>query len=317
MKYTQNFIRSWWLEGTMPLDQKVTIFWKYQITTDGKVLGQSGEPLNYIFKQSNGAIPYVLMSIRKKDSDGTFNIISKEVNVLSLMAKYFGPYIIGYGDKTLFHDEKFKIIQKEQDGNDFSIKNLQFVKWSEYDPKGTTKRLISSLLSGSNWLLTDQEIADRFGVSVWWVNRIRSQRAEVYKGEYAYPLVQEAWLQDITFDGLPIYEALLSCDGQKSNLEIAKELRPDKKLDDQDEQPLWTDKVMRVRKKLSDKWLISQYNTYGKSVSIASVREKLTEYIIKNNSFPKQEKKTAKQIAALFGLDLNQVQNFSKQLKKQ
>ena len=75
-----------------------------------------------------------------------------------------------------------------------------------------------------------------------------------------------------------------------------------------------TDKVSRVRRKLYDKWLIQKYNTYQQKVNIADVRQALEQALITNRALEKWERKTHAEIAQLFGLEKQQVDNYSRQI---
>lgn len=105
-------------------------------------------------------------------------------------------------------------------------------------------------------------------------------------------------------------------DGQKSNLVLAKELWPQEDWADKENKEHLLDKIVRVRKKLMDKWLIQKYNTYGKETNVADVRSELLALLQENKQLPKEQRKTHAAIAELLGLDKDQVDNFSRSLKK-
>jgi hypothetical protein len=71
-----------------------------------------------------------------------------------------------------------------------------------------------------------------------------------------------------------------------------------------------------VRRKLYDEKLIKKYNTYQKKVNISDVREELEKTLIANRGVEKSKRKTHIEIAEIFGLEKEQVDNFSRQITK-
>jgi hypothetical protein len=113
----------------------------------------------------------------------------------------------------------------------------------------------------------------------------------------------------------PIYLKLLDANWLKSNLKIAKELRPEENFNDKQQKKNLTNKVSRSRKILFREWLIKQYNTYGQKISIGSVKIELTKLLEKNFELEKSKKQTHREIAEILWLNKTQVDNFSRTLK--
>jgi predicted transcriptional regulator len=124
---------------------------------------------------------------------------------------------------------------------------------------------------------SDDELAKLLKVSRSWVNRIRTELKE--KGSVGNDKLNNLIISNKTYE---VYEALLACDGLKSNLDIAKQLRPKADFTVKKTKESLTDKVSRVRRQLSDAKLIKEYNTYKKTVNIADVRERLEKALISN-----------------------------------
>ncbi len=191
-----------------------------------------------------------------------------------------------------------------------SLDNLEFVDKEEYNLKWTKKSILMQIMVFLK-NKSDQDFANILWVSIWWVNRIRSELKEQWK-------IWDKTLNNliISHKTYPTYVALLNCKWLKSNLDIAKELRPNEDFSDKTKQEELTDKVSRVRRKLYDKWLIKKYNTYQQAVNISDVREKLERILLENNELEKWKRKTHWEIAQMFGLKKEQVDNFSRKFKK-
>ena len=108
------------------------------------------------------------------------------------------------------------------------------------------------------------------------------------------------------FESFPIYTTLIESEGKKSNLEIARELRSEElaKAKTNQEKEIRCDKIVRVRKKLTDKNIIPRFN--------ADFENKRSEAI----KLLKERRKTHQEIAEILNLKKDQVSNLARQLPK-
>lgn len=302
-------IKAWELEGKTP--QKTTLCMEngYKINVQGQVIWQKNIQLKPIFRKWKNS-PFVIMTLKKKDSNGEITTKIKEERIDNLMEKYFWSHIEWYWEKNLHKNKEYILVPKDGNWNDMSVDNLKYETKEEYELNGTKKILLMELIPFfSN--KSDEEIAKILSTTRWWVSRVKTELKE--KGRIWDKILNKLIISHKTYQ---IYIALLACEWLKSNLDIAKELRPSVDFENKDEQDILTNKVSRVRRKLYDKWLIKKYNTYQKEVNISDVREALEKTLIANRAMEKWKRKTHAEIAEVFGLWKEQVDNYSRQITK-
>ncbi len=113
----------------------------------------------------------------------------------------------------------------------------------------------------------------------------------------------------IEAESLPLYQALLESQGELSNLEIVKQVRPHEwnyAITNEAKRVL-ADKVVRARKKLTDKGLIPRYNAHFEAKKAEALQ------LLNEKHFTG---KTNKEIAEILGLKKEQIDNLAKQMKK-
>ena len=178
-----------------------------------------------------------------------------------------------------------------------SIGNLKYTRKEEYDVHWTTKALLIPLIQFFK-NKSDKEIAKLLSTTRWWVNKVRTElkkKGRIWEDKTLTKII----ISRNTYD---IHVALLACKWVKSNLAIAKQLRPNANFKNKEEQEVLTNKVSRVRKKLYDKWFIDKYNTHQKEVNISDVRENLEKTLRENEKMEKWKRKTHAEIAEAFRL---------------
>lgn len=311
-RFTEKTIRGikWWaLEGKINKEKIVSIGNGYRINTNGQVIGKNNAPLKHIFRKWKRS-PFVIMAVSTKDNSWTIVSKTKEERIDTLMEKYFWPYIAWYWATKLHKNTTYIIVPKDGNWDDMSINNLEYTTQEEYNLNWTKKALLIELIPFLN-NKSDEELAKLLSTTRWWISRVKTELKEKWRigDEILNTLV-------ISHKTYQIYVALLSCNWLKSNLDIAKELRANANFTDKEEQERLTNKVSRVRRKLYDRWLIKKYNTYQKDINIEDVRHDLEKALIANNAMEKWKRKTHAEIATLFGLEKQQVDNYSRQIAK-
>ena len=305
---TQRHIIAWGLEGQEPWNTLIWIWNGYKLNIHGQVIWQKDVPLKPIFKKWIRS-PYFVISLKRKCAKGNITPKAKEERIDKLMERHFWPNIEWYSEMKANQDKAYIVVPKDDNWNDMSLGNLKYVIKKEYNINWTTKEILMQLIPFFK-NKSDEDIAKLLSISTWWVNKVRTELKK--QGKIWNKILNNVIISRSTYD---IHLAVLECKWLKSNLEIAKELRPDADFEDKEEQGRLTDKVSRVRKKLYDKWLIEKYNTYQKEVSIEGVREALKLTLIANRTAEKSERKTHAEIAKVFGLTKEQVDNFSRKIK--
>lgn len=306
---TTREIIGWGLEGEEPLNTTVWIGNGYKINIEGEVLWQNGDPLKPIFRKWKRS-PIVIIALNIKDTNGDNASKAKEQRIDKLMEEYFWPYIEWYSEKKLHHNKEYIVVPKDGNWSDMSLDNIQYVTKAEYDLNWTTKALLIQLIPFFD-KKSDEEIAELLSTSRWWVSRIKKDLNEKKKkwDEKLNKII-------ISHKTYQIHLALLKCKWLESNLEIAKKLRPKSDFGNKEEQGMLTDKVSRVRKKLLKIWVIEKYNTYQQKVPISEAKGRLKEILLANRELKDWKRKTHADIAKMLGLTLDQVNNYSRTLKK-
>jgi hypothetical protein len=302
-------IKGWELEGKLPWNAAIPIEHGYRITIHGQVIWQNNKPLTLIprkWKRSR----IVIMTLNKKNANWDRNIKKKEERIDNLMKKYFWPHIEWYSEMKLHRNQTYIVVPKDGNWNDMSVSNLKYTLEETYNLNWTKKSLLIPLIPFFK-NKSEEELAKLLSTSRWWVNRIKSELKA--KGEIWDEVLNKLVISHKSYQ---IYIALLACDWLQSNLDIAKKLRPQADFTDKGKQDSLTDKVSRVRRKLYDKKLIKKYNTYQKEINIWDVRQELKKMLIANKAIEKSKRKTHAEIAEIFGLWKEQVDNYSRQIAK-
>lgn len=298
-------IKGWELEGKIPWKTTLCIWNGYKINIQGQVIWQNNVPLTPIFRKWKRS-PVVIIKRNRKETEGD----QKEQRIDNLMDEFFWPHIEWYSEKKFHTTKEYIVVPKDGKWNDMSVGNLRYELKEEYDLHWTKKEVLLQLIPFFT-NKSDEEIAKLLSTSSWWVRRIKAELKE--KGKIGDKTLNTLIISHKTYK---IYVALLTCKWLQSNLEIAKELRPKADFENKEEQEIFTNKVSRVRKKLYDKWCIEKYNTYQKEVNIWDVREELEKTLIANKAMEKWKRKTHAEIAEIFGLWKEQVDNYSRQITK-
>jgi len=303
-------INDWKFEGEQPSESIVWIGNWYKINIHWKIIWQNDLPLKSIHRKWIRS-PIVVITTKNKDTEWNIHTKKKETRIDRLMEKHFGHYIEGYSETKLWKNEKYIVVPKNSNWKNMSINNLKYVSEKEYKLMGTKKNLLIQLIPFLNGK-SDDEIATLLSINRARVNKIKSKLKN--EGKIWNNILNKLIISYKTYQ---IYVSLLECKWLKSNLDIAKKLRPESNFKDKTEQNSLTDKVSRVRNKLASEWLIEKYNTYQKHINIKDVRDELAKALLENSAAEKWKKKTHEEIAKAFGLEKGQVDNFSRQRKKQ
>ena len=307
-------IKNWSLEGTVPWNWNSILCMEngYRINIHGQVLWENNIPLTQVFRRWNRS-PFAVITLHKKRPDGKLVPTQRDLRIDNLMEQYFWPHIEWYSEMKNDRSKSYivvpKVVSKDGKWTDMSLKNLKYTIEEEYNLNWTKKWLLIALLPFFHNAKSDDELAKLLHVSRGWISRVKTELKE--QGRMGNSTLNDLVISHKTYK---IYEALLVCDWLKSNLDIAKELWPKMNFDLSTDKDALTDKVSRVRRKLYDKWLIQKYNTYQQKVNIADVRQALEQALITNRALEKWERKTHAEIAQLFGLEKQQVDNYSRQI---
>ena len=311
---TKREIKGWSLENTVPCNWNTTFCMEgwYKVNIHGQVIWQNNSPLTQRFRKWKRS-PFVILTFKKKNGNEDPSSSQKEQRLDHLMRKYFWPYIEWYSEtkRSKNKDKTYIVAPKDGNWSDMSLTNLKYTEKKEYELDWTKKWLLMGLLPFFEKIKSDDDLATLLSVSRWWVSRVKTELKE--KGRIGNDKLNNLVISYKTYK---IYEALLACEWLTSNLDIAKKLRPEEDFSTKITQDMLTDKVSRVRRKLYDAWLIKKYNTYQQKVNIADVRQELEKMLIANRGVEKWKRNTHEEIAQIFGLEKQQVDNYSRQMKK-
>lgn len=296
------------LEWKTPGVDTHRIFGNYKININWEVIGQTWNKMTYHFRKSNRS-PFVALQINTKDNEWVIKKKQKEIKITKLMALKFKAYIKWYSEMR-YEENDYILVPQDWNWNNMKLNNLEYVKEAEYQLNWTKKWIISHLISIINDK-SDYKIAEILWISRSWANKLKMKLKKEWK--IWHPELNNLIIANKTY---PIYLILLEYKWEKSNLELAKELRPDENFKDQKNKERLTNKFVRVRKKLINKWLIKKYNTYWQNVNIADVQKELQKLLHKNQKLDKTERKTHEEIAKTFWLNKGQVDNFSRKPKQ-
>ena len=295
-------------EGTEPPEKPVRIasYAGRQYTLDcyWQVRGLNGEIMKYLIHPQKKS-PRLRIHQHIRDSK-TWEIVNKEVevNVLKLMEEKFWSYFPGYA-KAIMNPGEYMLVPIDDDWQNLSWKNLIFVSKKEYNEQGT-KRAIVKLFFQAFPNASDQELAEKTGVSRVHIRRVRKELEGSGRLEPKIPDQLKSVLGfDVTSLHVKIYEYFMNNGACKTNLEIAREL-----LSEQAEQAktnaskkLLTAPIVRIKKRLIEKGLLEE-----------SPLQKYREQVLELLENKEVNQLTNQQIAEQFGLKKEQVDNLSRTL---
>lgn len=282
---------------------------KYTINANGIVKSLSWEAMKYLFYPNKLGPRVRIRRMRKKAWDDKISSEDYEINILKLMKYHFGPYIEGYSEAKE-NLENYILLPKDGNWENLATTNLYFCSKKDYQERGSKRAIVKNfLMFPPN--MTDKSISEKTWVSRAHISRVKSElQAEGKLPEYQKLLdLREKTGFQIETESLPIYEALLESQGKLSNSDIAKKLRPQERnqAKTNEEKRKLTDRVVRVRKKLTDAGLIPRFN--------ANFEEKREQALQMIKEKPVTGK-TNKEIAEMLGLKKEQIDNLARQIKK-
>ena len=197
------------------------------------------------------------------------------------------------------------LVPVDDDWKNLSWENLIFVAKKEYNEQGT-KRAIVKLFFQAFPNASDQELAEKTGVSRVHIRRVRKELEDLGRLDPKIPDQLKSVLGfDVTSSHVKIYEYFMNNGACKTNLEIAREL-----LSEQAEQAttnaskkLLTAPIVRIKKRLIEKGLLEE-----------SPLQKYREQLLELLGNKEVNQLTNQQIAEQFGLKKEQVDNLSRTL---
>lgn len=299
-------------EGTEPQIREVKFSpykgSEYILTCDGIIKSVTWEAMKYIFYENKLGPRVRIKRLRKKFWEKTIRSEYYEVNVLTLMKQYFPSYIEWYS-KAKDNLDDYILLPKDGNRENLSTTNLYFCSKKDYHNQGSKREIVKTLLT-LNPKMTDAEL-EKAWISRPHISRVRSELGKQGKlpiHQKLLKLREKTGIQ-IEFESLPIYEALLQSQGKLSNTDIVKLLRPHERnqAKTNEEKRKLTDKIVRVRKKLTDRELIPRFNA-----NFEEKRERAVEMINERQVTGK----TNKEIAEALGLNKAQIDNLAKWVKK-
>lgn len=275
---------------------------KYTINRDWEVKSLKWEVMKYFF-HPNKRWPRVRLQVRKSDKDWKIIFVEKEIWILQIMERAFGPYIPWYKLKRK-SPQRYILVPRNWDYNNIRYDNLHYVRKDENTKKNLMKQYIQSYPN-----IDDERIANIFNTTQWYVRKAKQELVD--EGHLPYfslyqNIQKEIWIE-FAEDSMEIYQLLLQSKWQLKNMEVAKILWPEE-IEKAKDKSIYTNKVVRVRKKLTDKWLIPRFND-----NFESKREKAVEMIM-NKAKTHQ---TNQDIANVLWLNKTQIDNLARQIKKE
>lgn len=282
---------------------------EYTINRDWIVKDPKWNPMKYLF-YPNKLWPRIRIkrSVKKIKSD-QIQEEYYEVNVIKLLKQKFASYIQGY--KNMMRNPKlFMIVPKDDDWTHLSVQNLEFVSRKIYHERGSKREVVKKFLTFSPEM-SDKEIQLKTWISRAHISRVRNEMGKEgsLDSEQELLLLREKTGLQITQENFPIYQLLIASQGRVSNIEIAKKVRWSdfSQLKTNEEKRIRTDKVVRARKRLTDKEIIPRFNhrfEEKKAEAIAMITDKPNSGL------------TNLEIAKKLGLNKGQIDNLARQLKK-
>ena len=315
-EFTDRFldrIEKEWYEWKEPFDTDIAIHSytdryhrihsQYTINRNWEIKSLKWEVMKYLF-YPNKRWPRVRIQIEKVDKNWEHVFQEKEISVLKLMEKWFWKYFIWYKNKRE-NPRDYILVPKDWDYNNMRYDNLHYVNRNEYYP--TKKKIIENFLK-TNSELTNLQLSKIFKTTQHYISKIKkdlAERWELSEFQLYQDFQKEIWIE-FSEESQKIYKILLESKWKLSNLEIANILRLDE-IKKTKNKRIFTDKVVRIRKKLTDKWIIPRFNNdfeSKKSETIAMIKDKINSW------------KTNKEIAEILWLKKEQIDNLARQIKK-
>ena len=275
---------------------------KYTINRDWKVKSLKWDVMKYFF-HPNKRWPRVRIQVKRLDKNWNIVPFEKEIWILQIMEQKFGRYFPWYKLKMKFPRD-YMLVPKDWNYNNMRYDNLHYVCKDEHTKKKLIKDYLRIYPS-----IDDERMADLFDTSQWYVRKARQELVdEGYISRFSeYQRFQkEIWIE-FNEDSFEIYKILIQSQWKLSNMEIAKVLWPEE-IEKAEDKSFYTNKIVRARKKLTDKWLIPRFNEL-----FESKRSEIVERI-KNKA---NSGETSQQIADAFWLKKEQVDNLTRQIKKE
>ena len=197
------------------------------------------------------------------------------------------------------------LIPADDNWENLSWKNLVFVPKKEYRELGTKKALVKMFFELCPWL-TDQEVAEKTGVSrvhVWSVRK-ELESDGLLKPQLFEQVSSVLWF-NVTSLHVRVYTYFMENGADKTNLEIAKELFPEEawKATTNAAKKLLTAPIVRIKKRLIEKGVLEE-----------SPLQKYREQVLELLENKEVNQLTNQQIAEMFGLKKEQVDNLSRTL---
>ncbi len=248
--------------------------------------------------------PRIRLKIEKKDKSWNYTIMEKEVWILQLMDENFWIYFPWYSQKKK-NPNNYLLVPIDWDYNNMGYDNLHYVTKKEY--YRTKAKLIENVLL--MWQYSSRELSEKFNTTPQYIQKIKNNLANYWKladFQKYQDRQKEIWIE-FNEESLKIYQILIECRWQLQNIEIAKLLRP-KEIEKSKNKSFYTDKIVRVRKKLVDKWIIPRINW-----KFESQREEAV-CMIKDKANSGQ---TNQEIADTLWLKKSQIDNLARQIKKE
>jgi hypothetical protein len=277
---------------------------QYTINRNWEIKSLKWEVMKYIY-YTNKRGPRVRIKIEKKDNNWNNITSEKEIWILQLMDKIFWMYLPWFSQKKE-NPNDYILVPKDWNYNNMKYDNLHYITQKEY--YSTKVKLIENVLL--MWTgYTNEELSKMFQTTQKYIQKIKTNLAKSWKlikFQKYQDLQKEIWIE-FNEESLRIYQALVECRWQLPNIEIAKLLRP-KELEESKNKSYYTDKIVRVRKKLVDKWIIARINWDFEDKRAEAVR------MIKDK---KNSGKTNQEIADVLWLKKTQINNLARQIKKE
>jgi len=295
---------------------------KYTINKYGEVKSLRWENMKYLF-YPNKRWPRVRLQITIRKDWRDINT-EKEFSVYKLMERNFRYYIKWYTKKKN-NPKQFILVPKDWNENNMRYDNLEYI-----DKRNWTKRKYIENLLLSNHNISVESICRLLKTTPKYVNKILASLAKKWDSEdktnpdnkkwepkednwmirrfQLYEELQDKlWIQ-FTRENFEIYQILIDSKWELSNIEIARKLRPEEISKTEMRRKL-TDKIVRARKKLTEKGIIPRFNVLFESkrnLAVAMLQEKQHSWSWMTNE----------QIANCLWLKKGQIDNLSRQIKK-
>lgn len=298
---------------------KIPLFWdipfsyykgkRYTINTGGIIKDLNGHKMKYLF-YPNKLWPRVrIKRDRKMINSDVIQSEYYEINIIKLIRKNFSHYIQGYKESSS-DPKKFILIPKDGDWTNLAIQNLQFISKKCYQEKGSNKEKIKTILS-IDPQISARKINHKTDISLSYISKVKGEMRDIGQLDSARELqnIRKQTGLKITQENFPLYQILLSSQGKLSNMEVAEHLRwkDFTQLKTNEEKRILTDKVVRARKKLTDKGIILRFNH-----NFEEKKEEAIKMLCdKENSWL-----TNFEIAIKLWLNKGQIDNLARKLKK-